>query len=413
MSELVATAALAKSWLATLAMMAGQGTLLVIAALVLTRAGRLRPAWQAALWLVVALKLALPWGPAMPWSLSDLIAGLTHRDVGGGMVATHAAVVARAPMISWTGVVWLLVAFVWAAGAAFVLVRALLGQRATLQAARVAASAPAHVAALLHDLAPRSRARVVVGAGDVGPHVVGLVRPIIVVPPALLEDAVLLRAALLHELAHVRRKDALARYVQIAASALMWWFPLVRVVNRRLDLAREAACDAWALETGEVARPAYARLLVRMAALRGVAAPALASHHALDARVAAVLGPPARARIGLGYRLVLAAWFVVAIGGARRAEARRAEPVCDYTTQMAEALFAAYPEADLDGDGRLSREEACGLQAALQSAPGEATRSEPVLATFLTEPLCCNCDGAEVYSAPETVSCQKVEGVER
>jgi len=139
------------------------------------------------------------------------------------------------------------------------------------------------------------------------------------------------------------------------------------------------------------------------------AAPALAAHHALDARVAAVLGPPARARIGLPYRLVLAAWFVVAIGGARRAEARRAGPVCDYTTQMAEALFAAYPEADLDGDGRLSREEACGLQAALQSAPGEATRTEPVLETFLTEPLCCNCDEGGAYSTPANASCQNQE----
>ena len=413
MSALVTAAALAKGWLATLAMMAGQGTLLVVAALVLTRVGRLRPAWQAAIWLVVALKLALPWSPAMPWSLSDLLAGLSHSDAAGALPVLPAVAAAHAPAVTFAGIAWLLLALAWAAGAAIVLSRALLGQRRTLRAARLAAGAPDHVIALLHEIAPRSRARVAVGDGATGPHVVGLVRPIIVVPPALLDDAVLLRAALLHELAHVRRSDALGRYVQIAASALMWWFPLVRLVNRRLDLAREAACDAWALETGAVSRPAYARLLVRMAALRAAAAPALASHHALDARVAAVLGPPARAQIGAVHRLVLAAWFVLAIGGARSAEARTQEPVCRYTNELAIALFAAYPEADLDGDGRLSREEACDLQANLHSSSRQAPRPEPVLATFLVEPLCCNCEGAEVYSAPETVSCQKVEGVER
>ena len=63
--------ALAKGWLGVVAMMAAQGTLLALVALAITRAGRLRPAWQAAIWLVVIAKLALPWGPAMPWSLNS------------------------------------------------------------------------------------------------------------------------------------------------------------------------------------------------------------------------------------------------------------------------------------------------------------------------------------------------------
>jgi beta-lactamase regulating signal transducer with metallopeptidase domain len=401
-------AAGAKAWLSTLGMMAGQGTLLVIAALVLTRAGRLRPAWQAAIWLVVALKLALPWSPAMPWSLADLIATFSDRSSEPALVVMPAVATTAAPTLAWSGIAWLLLAFVWAAGAAAVLARALVAQHRTLIAARNAEPAPAAAAALLREL--RSRARLVVGDPAVGPHVVGILRPIIVVPPALLDDPGLLRAALLHELAHVRRYDALGRYIQIVASSLMWWFPLTRLVNRRLDLAREAACDAWALETGSVPRAAYARLLVRMAALHAAAAPSLA-YHALDARVAAVLGPPARARIGVAYRLVLVAWFVVALGGARTATARGHEPVCRYTPEMADALYAAYPEADVDGDGRLSRDEACDLKAGLQNSTRISPQAEAELATLLAEPLCCNCDGAEVYSSQETASCQKVEGV--
>ncbi len=409
MSVLVAAAALAKAWLATLGVMAGQGALLIIVALVLTRAGRLRPAWQAAIWLVVAMKLALPWSPAMPWSLSDLLASFSDRS-GDAAVVTHVAVATKAaPALSASGLAWLLLALAWAAGAAVVLFRALAAQHRTLAAARLAPAAPDDAIALLRGLG--CRARLVVGDTAVGPHVVGLVRPIIVVPPALLDDPALLRAALLHELAHVRRRDAIGRYIQIIASSLMWWFPLVRLVNRRLDLAREAACDAWALETGSVPRPAYARLLVRMAALRGAAAPALAQH-ALDARVAAVLGPPARARVGIIGRVAVLAWLLVALGGARSAEARGREPVCRYTTELADALYAAYPDADVDGDGRLSREEACELQAELQnssrmSPPPDRTE----LSTFLAEPLCCNCDELSLSLRPETASCHKVEGV--
>ena len=418
MSVLLDASALAKSWLSTLGTMAGQGVLLAIIAVVLTRAGRLRPAWQAGIWLVVVIELALPWRPALPWSLSDLIASFSGGGGDASVAAVPVAAKSSAPTLTAGAIGWLLLAAAWFAGAALVLGRALVAQHRTLLAARRATAAPAEALAIVR--AHGSRARLVVGDGAVGPHVVGLARPIIVVPPALLDDPQLLRAALLHELAHVRRRDAIGRYIQIAAGTLMWWFPLVRFVNRRLDHAREAACDAWALETGSLSRPAYARLLVRMAGLRAAAAPALA-HHALDARVAAVLGPPVRSRIGLVHRLVLVAWVALALGGARTASARGHAPVCVYTDEMAQALFAAYPEADVDGDGRLSRDEACDLQAELQNASrmssqpigDEVSSSDPGLATLLAEPLCCNCDEAEVYSSPEAASCQKIEGVAR
>ncbi|HEY6179024.1 MAG TPA: hypothetical protein VIX73_31440, partial [Kofleriaceae bacterium] len=66
----------AKALVETLVMMGAQGTLVALIALAIVRGGRLRPAWQAAIWLVVLAKFALPWGPAMRWSLADLLAGL-------------------------------------------------------------------------------------------------------------------------------------------------------------------------------------------------------------------------------------------------------------------------------------------------------------------------------------------------
>jgi beta-lactamase regulating signal transducer with metallopeptidase domain len=413
--------ATAKSVIELFAVMAVQATVLALLAFVVVRAGRLRPGWQAAVWLVVLAKFVLPWGPALPWSLADLFAAFRHHEPGA-MVLAPAAGPAAVPSVSGA---WLVLAVAWLAGTAIVLGRALVVQQRVAAAARRARSAPAHARALLAAFARRPP-RLVVGDAAVGPHVVGIVRPIIVIPPALLEDPPLLCAALLHELAHVRRRDALARVVQVVAGAVFFFWPVVRLVSRRLDLAREAACDAWALDTSELPRPAYARLLVRMAQLRTAEATSLAAPRGLDARVAAVLGPPARARLGMAHRLALIGWIALALGGARTAAARGEHAACKYTPQRAEALRQAYPEADRDGDGVLSRDEACEFQAELRrrvedpAGPvgiEQVSRLEELDGSLLTQPLCCNCERGAENSAPwiekRSDACPSDEGVSR
>ena len=320
-----------------------------------------------------------------------------------------------------------MIAAAWLVGASVVIGRALVAHVRVLGAARRARSAPAAAQAMLA-AATRRPPHLVIGDPSTGPYVVGVVRPIIVIPPALLDEPVLLRAALLHELAHVRRRDALGRIVQVAASAMFFFWPVVRLISRRLDLAREAACDAWALDASAVSRPAYARLLLRMAELRTVAAAAsLAASRGLDARVAAVLGPPVRARLGITHRVALVAWIALALGGARSAAARGEHTVCKYTPQLAEALRQAHPEADRDGDGVLSRDEACEFQAELrlrvetplvsEADAGAAAPLAELDEDLLSEPLCCNCDRGAENSAPwiskRSDACQSDEGVSR
>ena len=225
MSALADAGLAAKTGLATLAMMAAQGTLLALAALVLVRGGRLRPAWQAAVWLVVLVKFVLPWGPALPWSLADVVAMLR----GGGDVAAAPLVLrpAAGPAAEGAASVgpalgWLLLAAAWLAGSAVVAARSLAAYRGALAGARRAADAPAEARALLARLAAGVRVRaprLAVGDAATGPYVVGLLRPTIVVPPALVTEPALLGPALLHELAHVRRRDALGRFVQVLARA--------------------------------------------------------------------------------------------------------------------------------------------------------------------------------------------------
>jgi beta-lactamase regulating signal transducer with metallopeptidase domain len=418
-----------KAFLEMLAMMAVQGALLAAAALVVTRAGRLRPAWQAAIWLVVLAKLSIPWGPALPWSLSDLVSMFTANGTQG--VSVPSTVQAVSPVVHsspWCTVLVL----VWGLGAGFVLARAVVAYVRRLAVVRRAPTST--------DYARFHGVPVVLGSDHEGPHVIGAIRPTIVVPPRLSGD--MLRAALYHELAHVRRRDGLGRLLQVWASAVMWWFPIARLVARRLDVAREAACDAAAIEQG-IDRPAYARLLVEMATLRAPAM-ALAMPRSLDHRIAAVLAAPVHARYGMRHKLALAVWMVVALGGSRRASAH-SHPICTYTPALAAQLYVSHPEADLDGDGTLSRDEACELQAELRrhkeqlSSPpnmepgglrptrepnmergGLRPTREPNMErgglrptreidseaeSLLSEPLCCNWDRGGIYSTPDNASC--------
>ncbi len=98
-----------------------------------------------------------------------------------------------------------------------------------------------------------------------------------------------LRAVLLHELAHVRRRDWLSHRLADVVCALYWFHPLAWLTARRLKMESEIACDDLVLTSG-VAAPDYARHLLDVArALRP--APALVPTAAIAmARTARIEG---------------------------------------------------------------------------------------------------------------------------
>jgi beta-lactamase regulating signal transducer with metallopeptidase domain len=98
------------------------------------------------------------------------------------------------------------------------------------------------------------------------PMVVGLARPCILVPRALVAELpeAALHDVLLHEIAHVLRGDMWSSLAQQALAAIYWWNPFLRLIGSRLDLEREMACDAFAaMRSGEGRR--YARSLLSSA----------------------------------------------------------------------------------------------------------------------------------------------------
>jgi hypothetical protein len=174
----------------------------------------------------------------------------------------------------------------------------------------------------------------------------------------------------------------------------------VRLVNRRLDLAREQACDAWAVAVGPLSARDYARMLVDAA--RGHAAPvaglALARRGGqLRRRVDALCARPPGAGVGLTGAAAVAGFALLGLTGAAPATATVASPkVCIFTPEVASSLMASFPEADVDGDGALSRAEVCEFQQVMRrrmvadpiTTALTSTAETEVLAS---EQLCCDC----------------------
>jgi beta-lactamase regulating signal transducer with metallopeptidase domain len=106
------------------------------------------------------------------------------------------------------------------------------------------------------------------------PVVVGIVRPMILLPTALATgfDPLQLEALLTHELAHIRRFDPLVNLLQRLIEVALFFHPAVWYVSRRVSAERENACDDLVLSAGWPAIR-YAQALLQMAefcAARGI-----------------------------------------------------------------------------------------------------------------------------------------------
>lgn len=101
------------------------------------------------------------------------------------------------------------------------------------------------------------------------PTVLGWMRPIVLLPPAVLTglSPQQLDLILAHEFAHIRRNDYLVNLIQVLVETLMFFHPAVHAVSARLREEREACCDDRVVET--LGQPlTYARALTELEGLR-------------------------------------------------------------------------------------------------------------------------------------------------
>jgi beta-lactamase regulating signal transducer with metallopeptidase domain len=131
------------------------------------------------------------------------------------------------------------------------------------------------------------------------PFACGLLRPTIVLPAE--SDSWTVdrrRAVLLHELAHVRRRDLVGHTVGRVACAVYWFHPLVWTAAKQLRSESERACDDLALNCGARASDYAEHLLDIVTGVRHHATPAVALAMArrkeFEGRMLAILDPELR-----------------------------------------------------------------------------------------------------------------------
>jgi bla regulator protein BlaR1 len=266
-----------------------------VLALLAAAAARLcrRPALAHTLWLLVLLKLLTP--PLVPFSLSwpaaecpipataeerpapvvepvallELGPAPAEAEAADGLPAESPPAVPASPPLPWqwwAGAVWLAGSALWAA---WVVLHVVRFRRALRHARPAPASLQDEADELARRLGLRRCPRMWLVDGAVSPMVWALgLRPRLLFPSGLLDrlDGAGRAALLAHELAHLRRRDHWVRLLELAATGLYWWLPVLWWARRELHEAEEQCCDAWGVwALGGDGRP-YAMALLQAVA---------------------------------------------------------------------------------------------------------------------------------------------------
>jgi len=342
--------------LASAALIVAKSTLLLCAAAVAAHALRRGSAavrhlvWCLALGAAMALPalaLVVPgWKPAF-------LAVLRPAGTAWGGVPAALPPVSLAPAL----------AAVWAAGAAVVLARLALGLRAARRLARHAevVEDPAWTGLLerLGRAMEIDRPVALLRSDEAAmPLTWGALRPAILLPAeadAWPEER--RRVVLLHELAHVARRDCLVQTLAAVCCAAYWFHPGAWWAARKMREEREQACDDRVLAAGARASDYAGHLLDVARAYRAplcAAAVAMAAPSQLEGRVRAVLEPRRD----------------------RRGVTRRTGAVC-----AGAVLLAALPLAAVSPSERAPRPEMAWELPPARSVPAPAPAAAPARLT--------------------------------
>ncbi len=267
-------------------------------------------------------------GPAMspsavqPASARNASSPGTREPLAISVPVPSADVAAR-EKISWLA----LLLVVWAVGAAVVLARLAAGIAAVQWMSRRierVTDAPwlPQAQSLARMLGVSPRVAFLRSGRAAMPMAWGVFRPAVLMPAdADAWPAERLRIVLLHELAHVKRRDCLTHMLAQVACAFHWFNPLAWIAARHARTERERACDDLVLAAG-TRGPDYATELIEIArvmrsgrfpAVLAGASLAMAHRSELEGRLMAILDPQMR-RAGVSRLRTAAATTMFALG---------------------------------------------------------------------------------------------------
>ena len=159
------------------------------------------------------------------------------------------------------------------------------------------------------------------------PMLIGAIRPAIILPDREYTDEQL-RAVLLHELTHNRRKDVLVKWLSVIACAVHWFNPAVWLVRREIDRACEMACDEAVIRSMDTqGKQKYGDTLLHIASGNKIPHAVLSTtmceeKKALKERLGAIMKSKKHTRMAVVLSVVLvltAVAVVIALGSGRTA----------------------------------------------------------------------------------------------
>lgn len=257
---------------------------------------RVLPAWAQTKIIEPAAEIARPELSRMRFAsdFADAPAGLVVAALPATPPAAAAAATTREN--SWvTLAVW-----VWLLGGVLLALRLALSQYALWRLGhRARPCADAGPLAVLQDLRRglqiRREVELLVHPDRAMPMTWGIFKTRLLLPAESCDwSAGRLRAVLLHELAHVKRRDCLTQLLVQSTCAVHWFNPLVWVAARKIAAERERACDDLVLNSG-VRASDYAEHLLRITTgyedqpVVAAAALAMARKSRLEGRLTSIL----------------------------------------------------------------------------------------------------------------------------
>lgn len=242
----------------------------VIAVIMLMRLAmfqRLPKRVLSALWLIAAAKLLLPFGgiAASETVTSDTAVTEVAYSAASAAEAVRTisdAVVNVSVSVPVSGNSLFICECIWLFGAVLVSAFFAFTHIKTRRTFSCALPADYDISQLKKDFGIVRRIRLLVSDRTDTPLTYGIFAPVIILPKSMELNGEGVRNVLCHELAHIKRFDALFKTVIAVCAAVHWFNPMAWVMFVLANRDMELACDETALRRGKAAPEAYAMSLI-------------------------------------------------------------------------------------------------------------------------------------------------------